>query len=124
MRVEFVGFVSEISGTLTAKTAKKSKYIKLLINDDTAATKVLIFNNKIDECKDLNVKMPVEGDIVIVIGSMKDECVFADIIATQNSKIYSRLSELKDFKAKETVAKEARDNVHQLVMNIAKNQGI
>ena len=40
-------------------------------------------------------KTPKKGDIVVVRGKKKDGCVFADVIAVQTNKIYTKLSEIK-----------------------------
>ena len=38
---------------------------------------------------------PEQGNIVIVRGTKKDEVIFADQIAIQTNKIYTKLSDLK-----------------------------
>jgi hypothetical protein len=55
----------------------------------------MIFSKKLETCRESNGALPKEGDIVIVSGTRQDEVVFADSIAVQNTKIYSKLSELK-----------------------------
>ncbi len=44
---------------------------------------------------DINKKTPKKGDIVVIRGKKKDGCVFADVIAVQTNKIYTKLSEIK-----------------------------
>jgi len=57
----------------------------------------MIFKDKLESCKALNNGLPKEGSVVIVCGTkMDDDTVFADQIATQQNKIFTKLSELKD----------------------------
>jgi hypothetical protein len=67
------------------------------VSDDTGITKVLIFNKKLDTCRSQNGdKLPEENNIVIVKGTKVDEAVFADLIAVQDNKVYTMLSEVRD----------------------------
>ena len=67
------------------------------VSDDTGITKVLIFNKKLDTCRSQNGdKLPEENNIVIVKGTKVDEAVFADLIAVQDNKVYTKLSEVRD----------------------------
>jgi len=92
-----VGIVKECK--LTTSREKKTKYIRLNLFDETGEITVLMFNtkkeDKIEECLDLNGKLPDENDIVIVRGTKKKDVIFADVIANQTFMVYSRLSELK-----------------------------
>ena len=67
-------------------------------NENTAIEKAaLIFNKKMDKCKDDNNGFPKEKDIIIVNGTKMDQgTIFADLIAVQNNKIYTKLSEIKN----------------------------
>lgn len=93
-----VGVVKE-SRITTAKNEKKTKFIKMIVADETGEIPVLMFNtkreDKIQECLDLNGKLPEEGEIVIVRGTKKKDCIFSDVIASQNYIIYTKLSQLK-----------------------------
>lgn len=98
--VDFIGFVESDPTLGTSRTAKKSRYAKYAISDEGGTAKVMIFNNSLEECKQLNGKLPKAGEIVIVCGVRKGEdCVFANTIAAQQNQIYTKLSELKDSKA-------------------------
>jgi len=80
-----------------ARNEKKTKYARLDVSDDSARFAVLLFNDKIDECKSANGgKLPVEGDICHVIGQKFPSGIYASKIIKQNHKIYCRLSDLKD----------------------------
>ena len=46
----------------------------------------------------MNDGLPKEKNIVIVKGTKVDEAVFADLIAVQTNKIYTKLSDLKSDK--------------------------
>ena len=81
-----------------SRTAKKSRYIRFKIGDETGSLKVMIFNWKMDECEKNNDGLPKEKDIVIIEGTKMDQgTVFADSISIQNNKIYTKLSEIKKF---------------------------
>ena len=82
-----------ISGT--SRSAKKTKYFKIVCSDEYGSINTLIFNDKIDECKFSNNGLPKEKEIVVVKGRKMDDAVFADIITVQDNKVYTKLSELK-----------------------------
>lgn len=95
--VDFVGVVETDPTLGTSRTARRSKYAKYTISDEGGLMKTMIFNDSLEECKSLNGGLPKEGDIVIVTGVRKgDDCVFANSIAVQQNRIYTKLSELKD----------------------------
>jgi len=80
----------------TSKNEKKTKYFRLKVADETGLATVLLFNDKIENCKNLNGgKNPEEGNIVIVKGIKKEDCIFADLVAIQDHEIYMKLSEIK-----------------------------
>jgi hypothetical protein len=58
----------------------------------------MIFNDKMWNAIGKDARnMPKSGEIVIVKGVVKDECVFADEMYTQRkNSIYTKLSDLKD----------------------------
>jgi len=94
-----ISFVGEIVDTYSgiSKSEKKTKYFRLKIADETGEATVLLFNDKIDNCKVLNGnKMPDIENIVIVKGIKKEDCIFADLIAVQDQDIYMKLSEIKN----------------------------
>tara|TARA_Y100000593_G_C4323402_1_gene345285 strand:- start:6001 stop:8601 length:2601 start_codon:yes stop_codon:yes gene_type:complete len=93
--VVFVGRVEEKPYSGVSRTAKKSRYLKLFVSDETASTKVMIFNDRMDDCKESNGGFPKENQIVIVKGRKMDEVVFADIIGVQDNKVYTKLADLK-----------------------------
>lgn len=93
--VVFIGTVTEQPKTGKSK-AKGAKYAKMNISDETGGITTLIFNHNLQECETLNDGLPQEGDIVIVKGSKKEDAVFASLIAVQQSKIFTKLSELKN----------------------------
>lgn len=94
-RVSFIGKISEEVKKGVSR-AKGSRYAMMYVADESASTKVMIFNKKLDECESLNARLPKEGDIVIVKGTKKDGTIFADLIAVQQNKIYTKLSDFKD----------------------------
>lgn len=81
----------------TANNSKKTRYLRLNIQDENASINALVFNDKIEECKEMNSHMPTENNIVIVRGKKKSEdSVFADLIAVQDHKIFMKLGEIKE----------------------------
>lgn len=98
-KVIFVGIVKNV---FSGVSKNKNKYFKLVISDETGTCEAMIFKDKIDECKSLNGSLPEEKNMVIVKGIRKGDngdgfktTVFADLIAVQDQKIYTKLSELK-----------------------------
>ena len=94
-KVALVGEITDVySGT--SKNEKKTKYLRLKVSDETGDITVLLFNDKIENCKTLNGnKNPDEKNIVIVKGIKKEDCIFADLVAIQDHDIYMKLSEIK-----------------------------
>ena len=93
-RCVFVGRVEEDAKAKTSKNG--NKYGKLLIGDETAKVNVMIFKDKLEECKQLNGGLPKSGEIVLVKGTKMDEdTVFADIISVQDRAVM-KFAELKN----------------------------
>lgn len=97
-KVSFVGYMEEDSYSGVSK-AKKSKYCKMSIGDESGSIKVLIFNDKMEESKSLNEGLPKEKNIVIITGKKMEDVVFADMFAIQDNQVYTKLSDLKKEKA-------------------------
>jgi DNA polymerase-3 subunit alpha len=96
-KCDFIGIVDEPAKT--GKSKNGNAYAKFQISDETGTMKVMIFKDKLESCRTLNNGLPKEGDIVIVCGTrMDEETMFADLIASQQNKIYTKLSELKEEK--------------------------
>ena len=95
-RVVFIGRIEGKPYNGVSRTAKKSQYFKAEVADETGKMKVMIFNNRKDRSKELNNGFPQDKSIVIVKGIRKEGTIFADIIAVQNNKIYTKLSDLKN----------------------------
>lgn len=93
--VAFVGSIEE--KPYFGKSKNDNKYMKIFVKDETANIKVMIFSDRMENMLIENTNNPPEeGNIVIVTGKKKDEVVFADRIAIQTNKIYTKLSDLKD----------------------------
>ena len=93
--VTFVGAVED--KPYFGKSRNDNEYMKVFIKDETANMKVMIFSNRLTQMMAENAnKPPEENNIVIVTGKKKEEVVFADKIAIQTNKIYTKLSDLKD----------------------------
>ncbi len=93
-----VCFVATIEGkpiSGVSRSAKKTRYFKVVCSDEHGTMNTLIFNDKIDDCKYSNGGLPKENEIVVVKGRKMDDAVFADIITVQDNKVYTKLSDLK-----------------------------
>lgn len=93
-KVALVGQIEEVFSGIS-KNAKKTRYVRLKISDETSTISVLIFNDNIETNKLLNNRNFEEGNIVIVKGSKRDDCIFGDLIAIQDHEIYMKLNDLK-----------------------------
>jgi DNA polymerase-3 subunit alpha len=93
-KIAFVGQIEEVYSGVS-KSEKKTRYIRLKIADETASITVLIFNDNIENNKLLNNRNFEEGNIVIVKGLKKDDCIFGDLVAIQDQEIYMKLNDLK-----------------------------
>jgi DNA polymerase III subunit alpha len=95
-RIDFIGYVDENPKLGTSRTARKSRYAKYSISDETGTMKVMIFNDALESCKEQKDGLPKEGDIVIVLGQRKgDDAVFANTIAIQQNVIYTKLADFR-----------------------------
>jgi DNA polymerase III subunit alpha len=95
-RIDFIGYVDENPKLGTSRTARKSRYAKYSISDETGTMKVMIFNDALESCKEQKDGLPKEGDIVIVLGQRKgDDAVFANTIAVQQNVIYTKLADFR-----------------------------
>ena len=93
-KIAFVGQIDEVFSGVS-KNEKKTRYVRLKISDETGYINVLIFNDNIENNKLLNNKNFEEGNIVIVKGLKRDDCVFGDLVAIQDQQIYMKLNDLK-----------------------------
>ena len=92
----FVGYVSDDPYKGISRSAKKSKYLRLNLSDETGTTRVMIFNQKMEECKLLNGGFPKKNQIVVVKGAKFEDVIFADSMTIQDNKVYTKFSELKN----------------------------
>tara|TARA_Y100000310_G_scaffold343843_2_gene453443 strand:- start:3741 stop:6287 length:2547 start_codon:yes stop_codon:yes gene_type:complete len=92
-RPVFIGVVEDI----VSRTSKNgNKYLKASVSDETGIIDCLMFNDSIKECETMNNGLPEKGNIVIIKGNKKEDAVFANLIAIQDNKVYTKLSELKN----------------------------
>tara|TARA_Y100000593_G_scaffold749_1_gene1442 strand:+ start:66419 stop:68965 length:2547 start_codon:yes stop_codon:yes gene_type:complete len=92
-RPVFIGVVEDIVN----RTSKNgNKYMKASISDETGIIDCLMFNDNIKECETMNNGLPEKGNIVIIKGNKKEDAVFAYLMAIQDNKVYTKLSELKN----------------------------
>ena len=94
-RVKIVGFVEGKPYRGTSRNG--NPYFRFNMSDENKEIKVMIFNDKMwDSIGKDGKKAPMDSEIVIVKGVLKDEVIFADEIHTQRkNSIYTKLSDLK-----------------------------
>lgn len=99
-----IGFVSEPN---KGKTKKGNLEFRFRISDETGDLMFKAFNEKVDIIEKQNARLPEEEDVVIVNAKkMQGDVLFADrgidgvIVGIQTTKIYMKLSDLKDAKTK------------------------
>jgi len=82
------------------KSKKGNKYIWMDVYDETGDQVVMLFNGKkgelMDMCIEQNNGLPKENSICIIKGEKQEDTVFAELVAVQNNRIYTKLSQLKD----------------------------
>ena len=95
-QVKFIGHVQE--KTRESVSANGNRYLKFQLSDEFGFVNVMIFNESLDSSKEANGdKKPKEGDIVIIKGTkQEDNMIFANMFAIQSSKVYTKLSDLKN----------------------------
>ena len=98
-RVKVVGFVEGKPYRGTSRNG--NPYFRFDLSDENHQIKVMIFKDKMwDAIGKDGKKGPMDSEIVIVKGVLKDEVIFADEIYTQRkNSIYTKLSDLKDKKS-------------------------
>lgn len=98
---EYYKVIGEVLEAGLKESKNKNKYINCIIKGHDGKIKCMMFNNKktdrINEHIELNGRMVKEGDIVICRGQRKDsETLFVDNISIQDTKIFEKISQLKD----------------------------
>jgi DNA polymerase-3 subunit alpha len=76
---------------------KKTKYLSLLVKDDTKVQKMMLFGeDRLEATKQFNGREVKEGDILIVNGTRKknSDAFFLDSISIQENPVVIRVSEL------------------------------
>ena len=90
-------FIGSIDDCFTGVSRKGTSYYKAMVSDETGTITTMIFNKKMESCEAMNPDgLPKKNEIVICKGTKFEDAIFADVISTQNNKIYTKLSELKD----------------------------
>lgn len=74
--------------------AKGTRYVKLVLMDETGSISALMFNDKIDRCKENNLKLPSVDDIVCLNGTRKGDAIFVDMLGIQSVTCYTKLSQM------------------------------
>jgi DNA polymerase III subunit alpha len=88
--VVFAGIVYEKSKITKSKKGKR--YAKIMLKDEGADMKVMLFDPKL---KDLD-RLPDVDEICLVKGrTIDDGLVFADVVSIQSAKIFTKLIDLK-----------------------------
>lgn len=91
--------VASVQDVTSGKSrAKGTRYVKMSLSDESGALNALIFNDKIDTCKNNNGKLPEAGDLVCLEGVKKGDAIFVDMLGIQSIQVYTKLSQLKNEK--------------------------
>lgn len=77
-----------------ARNAKKTKYLKLKIQDTSGTVDAMLFNDYIINSEETNGQKFEIGNIVVCRGRKKSDSIFCDSIIIQENKIVTNLSEL------------------------------
>jgi len=92
--VIFAGMVS--AKPKNGKSRKGNNYVRIDLKDESDEVKVMVF----DRAKSGMDAVPKQDDIVLIKGQPTgDGAVFANIVAIQSVKIYTKLSDLKSLKS-------------------------
>ena len=100
-KIKLVGSVEDDPYSGVSRSAKKSRYMRMNVGDDTGSIKIMIFNDKMDSFKSrYSVK---NKDIVLVTGTKFEDVIFADEIIVKSEKVFTKLSEIKDSESEEVL---------------------
>jgi len=82
--------------TIKSVSQNGNPYAKIFLKDETGEIAVMIFSERYKNYIKENKHLPKENEILVIKGTVADEnTIFADIIAPQSGKIYTKLSDLK-----------------------------
>ena len=93
-KVKFIGSLDEDPYSGVSRSAKKSRYMRMQVSDDSGSIKVMIFNEKMDTFKS-NYRVKA-NDIILVYGTKFEDVIFADEIVVKSEKVFTKLSQIKD----------------------------
>lgn len=93
-KVKFVGSLEEDPYSGVSRSAKKSRYMRMQVSDDSGSIKVMIFNEKMDSFKEKY--RAKANDIVLIQGTKFEDVIFADQIIVKSEKVFTKLSEIKN----------------------------
>ena len=88
-------FVAQVDDYWRGRSRNGNAYFKAVVSDESGSTPVMIFSKKMEDCESMNGGLPQKKNIVIVKGRTADGVIFADLIAVQDNRVYTKLSELK-----------------------------
>lgn len=105
---DYVHFAAEVLSVTdgTAKNAKKTKYCKLMVKDDTGDIAAMLFNENIAAQLEFNDKKAKEGDIVVIKGKKYKDSISAKQVSIQDIKVFLKIKDMgkkKDEKKSEKV---------------------
>lgn len=92
--VTFAGIVFD--KTIRSVSKNGNPYAKIFLKDETSEISVMIFSERYKNYIEENKHLPKENEILVVKGTVADDnTIFANMIAPQSGKIYTKLSDLK-----------------------------
>jgi|TARA_R110000824_G_scaffold400171_2_gene607128 DNA-directed DNA polymerase III PolC len=92
-KVKFVGSLEEDPYSGVSRSAKKSRYMRMQVSDDSGSIKVMIFNEKMDSFK--SKYRAKANDIILVQGTKFEDVIFADDIVVKSEKVFTKLSQIR-----------------------------
>jgi len=66
-----------------------NKYAKFILSDEGSNINTMIFNNSLEQMKEINARIPKEDDVVIVQGTFQGDIIFAKTISIQQNMIHT-----------------------------------
>lgn len=112
--IKVIGFVADPA---KGKTKKGNAEFKFRLLDETGEMRVKAFNTYIDQIEKHNGRLPVEEDLVIAnCKKMSEDMLFVEsgldgvAVGIQTSRIYMKLSELRDSTTKRKNSLDAAPN--------------
>jgi hypothetical protein len=92
---DYYELVATVKSIDQGKSKNGNDYIKIRLSDETGETFAMLLGDKL--ARYLNdFELPKEDDIVYLVGQKGDSILWVNKLEIQNTKVYTKLSELKN----------------------------